>query len=190
MQEDDEKEVTQMQWIGAFREQKRFLFFVASLLLILAAPVFALDRESNRQTLRGLQGVWVLIEDLEPEIERSGLTKNQIQKDVEGRLREAGIKTLTQEEASKTPGEPYLYVNINLNAGKPGDETYSYSVDIGVIQGVRLQRDPRQKIHAVTWSTGGVGSIKKEFVNRLSDSVEDLVNVFVKAYLSMNPRKK
>jgi hypothetical protein len=190
MQEKDGREVTQMQWIGAFREQRRSLVFVVSLLLISVAPVFALDRESNRQTLRGLQGVWVLIEDLEPEIERSGLTKKQVQKDVEGKLRDAGIKTLTQEECSKTPGEPYLYVNINLNAGKAGDEKYSYSVDIGVIQGVRLQRDPRQKIHAVTWSTGGVGSIEKEFVNRLSDSVEDLVNVFIKAYISVNPKKK
>jgi hypothetical protein len=42
----------------------------------------------------------------------------------------------------------------------------------------------------VTWSTGGVGSIEKEFVSRLSDSVEDLVNVFIKAYLSVNSRKK
>jgi hypothetical protein len=190
MQEEDEKEVTWMPLIGAHVGQKRLLIFIASLLLISVAPVFALDREPNRQTLRGLQGVRVLIEDLEPEIERSGLTKNQLQKDVEGKLRDAGIKTLTQEECSKTPGEPYLYVNINLNAGKAGDEKYSYSVDIGVIQGVRLQRDPRQKTYAVTWSTGGVGSIEKEFVSRLSDSVEDLVNVFIKAYLSVNPRKK
>ncbi|MCJ7641061.1 MAG: hypothetical protein MUO29_04095, partial [Desulfobacterales bacterium] len=80
--------------------------------------------------------------------------------------------------------------NINLNVGKAGNEKYSYSVDIGVIQGVRLQRDPRQKTYAVTWSTGGVGSIEKEFVSRLSDSVEDLLNVFIKAYLSVNPRKK
>ena len=159
-------------------------------LLGLVSSLFALNSEPNRASLRGLQGVKVLIEDLIPEVERSGLTKDQLQSLVETKLRKAGIKALTQEECLAAPGEPYLYVNINLNTGKAGDDVYAFSIDIGVIQNVLLRRDPRQKTYAVTWSTGGVGSIEKEFLNRLRDSVEDLVNIFINVYLSVNTKVK
>jgi hypothetical protein len=155
-----------------------------------ASCAFPLDSEPNRQTLRGLQGVKVLIEDLGSDIERLGLIKSQLQTDVEATLRKAGIKVLTQEECYKTPGEPYLYLNININTGKLGDDKYSYSIDIGVIQNVLLQRDPRMKSYSVTWSTGGVGVIEKEFVGRLRESVDELVKIFVKAFFSVNPKKR
>jgi hypothetical protein len=156
----------------------------------LGSPAFSLDLEPNRQTLRGLQGVKVLIEDLGADFERLGLIKSQLQTDVEAGLRKAGIRVLTQEECYKTPGEPYLYVNININTGKPGDGKYSYSIDIGVIQDVLLQRDTRMKSYGVTWSTGGVGTIEKEFVGRLRESVGELVKIFVDAFISVNPKKK
>jgi hypothetical protein len=155
-----------------------------------ASLALALDSEPNRQTLRGLQGVKVLVEDLGSDIERLGLSKNLLQTDVEATLRKAGIKVLTQEECYKTPGEPYLYLNININTGKLGDDKYSYSIDIGVIQNVLLQRDPRMKSYSVTWSTGGVGVIEKEFVGRLRESADELVKIFVKAFLSVNPKSK
>jgi hypothetical protein len=163
---------------------------VAWVIAAFASPVLALDSEPNRQTLRGLQGVKVLIEDLGADIERLGLIKSELQTDVEAKLRKAGIKVLTQEECLKTPGEPYLYLNININTGKLGDEKYSYSIDIGVIQNVLLQRDPRMKSYSVTWSTGGVGTIEKECVGRLEESVDGLVKIFVNAFFSVNPKKK
>ena len=163
---------------------------VACVLASLAPLAFALDSEPNRQTLRGLQGVKVLVEELSSDIERLGLTKNQLAADTEAKLRKAGIKVLTQEECLQTPGEPYLYVNININTGKPGDDKYSYSIDIGVIQNVLLQRDTRVKSYSVTWSTGGVGVIEKEFVGRLRASVDEVVNIFVSAFYSVNPKKK
>jgi hypothetical protein len=159
-------------------------------ILAFASPALSLDSEPNRQSLRGLQGVKVLIEDLGSDIERLGLIKNQLSMDVEAKLRKAGIKVLTQEECFKTPGEPYLYVNININTGKPGDGKYAYSIDIGVIQNVVLQRDPRMKSYSVTWSTGGVGTIDKEFVGRLRESVDEVVSIFVTAFFSVNPKKK
>ena len=163
---------------------------VACILTCFASPALGLDSEPNRQTLRGLQGVKVLVEDLGSDIERLGLTKAQLTVDTETKLRKAGIKVLTQEECLQTPGEPYLYVNININTGKPGDDKYSYSIDIGVIQNVLLQRDPRTKSYSVTWSTGGVGIVEKESVGSLRTSVDEVVNLFVTAFDSVNPKKK
>jgi hypothetical protein len=175
------------------RIHRTTMIICAVLAWVIAAfgpSAFALDLEPNRQTLRGLQGVKVLIEDLGSDIERLGLIKNQLQTDVEAGLRKAGIRVLTQEECYKTPGEPYLYVNININTGKPGDAKYPYSIDIGVIQDVLLQRDTRTQSYGVTWSTGGVGAIEKESVGRLRDSVSELIKIFVNAFFSVNPKKK
>ena len=165
------------------------LFGVAVLALItMGSSSWALNSETNRTTLRGLGGVRVLVEDLPPEVEQEGLTKTQLQADLELKLRTGGIKPLTQEECFKTPGEPYLYININLNTLKTEGDRYSYSIDIGLIQNVTLQRTPGQTTYAITWSTGGVGLIGKKHVSELQDSVGDLVSIFVKAFLSVNPK--
>ena len=163
---------------------------IIALVLVCVIPsALALDSNANRETLRGLKGVRVLVEDFASEVEKAGLTKNQLQPHIEDKLRKAGIKPLTQDECFVTPGEPYLYVNINLNFRKADPNIYSFSIDIGVIQNVTLDRDSKQKPYAATWSTGGVGSIEKEFLPRLKDSVDDLLDLFIKSYLAVNPKK-
>jgi hypothetical protein len=158
-------------------------FLMMSLWIFIAFPLYALNSEMNRATLQGLRGVRVLVEDLAPEVEREGLLTDQLQKSVEGRLRSAGIRVLTQEEAVKAPGEPYLYVNININFSKGEEEVCSYSIDVALIQNVTLVRIPKQTSYAVTWSTGGVGLIGKKSLSELKGSVEEILDIFVKAFL-------
>jgi hypothetical protein len=164
-------------------------FLMMSLWIFIAFPLYALNSEMNRATLQGLRGVRVLVEDLAPEVEREGLLTDQLQKSVEGRLRSAGIRVLTQEEAVKAPGEPYLYINININFAKGEEEVCSYSIDVALIQNVTLVRIPKQTSYAVTWSTGGVGLIGKKSLSELKGSVEEILDIFVKAFLSVNPKK-
>ncbi len=166
-----------------------FSVIIVLALVCVVPSALALNTEANRETLRGLKGVRVLVEDFAPEVEKAGLTKNQLQANIEDKLHKAGIKTLTQDECFAIPGEPYLYVNISMNLRKADPNVYSFSIDIGVIQNVTLDRDPKQKTYAVTWSTGGVGSIEKEFLPRLKDSVDDLVDLFIKSYWAVNPKK-
>src|SRR5213595_3453452 len=59
---------------------------------------WAADTEATRATLRGLRGVGVLVEPLDPDVERAGLTTLQLQTAVEGQLRKAGIPLFTTEE--------------------------------------------------------------------------------------------
>jgi hypothetical protein len=168
---------------------KALCFWVIGIWIFVASPLYALNSEINRATLKGLRGVRVLVEDLAPEVERDGLVKDQLQKSVEGMLRSAGIRVLTQEEAVKAPGEPYLYVNINTNFAKGEEEICSYSIDVALIQNVTLVRVPKQASYAVTWSTGGVGLIGKKSLSELKGSVEEIVDIFVKAFFSVNPKK-
>ena len=170
------------------RKKWLIVLLVIVLTLTLQSPLFAINGKSNRATLRGLSGVGVLIEQLAPEIEREGLIKNQLQIEVELKLKMAGIKVLTREECLKTPGEPYLYVNVNVNIAKTESDIYPYSIDVLLMQKVSLLRDPKQTTYAVTWSTGGVGSIEKSILSQLRTSVEEMVDLFIKTYLSENPK--
>jgi hypothetical protein len=175
---------------GGRMDVKRWLMTLMVIVLAFAlkSPAFAINGKSNQATLRGLSGVGVLVEKLPPELERQGLIGDRLQMEVELKLRMAGIKVLTREESLKTPGEPHLYVNINVNTAKTESDIYPYSIDVLLIQNVSLLRDPKQTTFAVTWSTGGVGSIEKSFVGQLRDSVEEMVDLFVKAYVSENPK--
>jgi hypothetical protein len=168
---------------------KAVCFWVIGIWILVAFPLYALNSEINRATLKGLRGVRVLVEDLAPEVEREGLVKDPLQKSVEERLRAAGIRVLTQEEAVKAPGEPYLYVNVNISFAKGEEEICSYSIDVALIQNVTLVRIPKQTGYAVTWSTGGVGLIGKKSLSELKGTIEEIVDIFVKAFFSVNPKK-
>lgn len=156
--------------------------------LTLSYPLFAINGKSNQATLRGLKGIGVLVEHLSPELEKQGLTKSQLQMDIESKLEMAGIKVLTKAEVFRTPGEPHLYINVNVNMAKTESDIYPYSIDILLIQQVSLLRDPNLTTFAVTWSKGGVGSIAKPIVSQLQDYVKELVDIFIKAYLEENPK--
>ena len=88
------------------------------------------DGDFARATLRGLQGVSVLIEDVPPESERAGLTTQQLQTDVEGQLRQAGIPVLTKDQAFRVQGAPYLYVYVHLLPHPIGLTAYSSLVEV------------------------------------------------------------
>ena len=156
--------------------------------LFLLSSALAVNGISNRATFRGLKGVGVLVEKLPPEVEQEGLKRDQLQMEVESKLRTAGVKVLTKEEAFNTPGEPFLYININVNIAKTESEIYPYSIDLLLIQKVSLLRDPKLTSYAITWSTGGVGSIGKQILSQLRENVEAMVDVFIKAYLAENPK--
>jgi hypothetical protein len=171
-------------------ENKKWLvvLVVIALSLSLGAFALAIDAVSNRATLRGLKGVGVLVEKLPSEVEQEGLKRDQLQMEVESKLLKAGIKVLTREEAFNTPGEPFLYININVNIAKTESDIYPYGIDMLLIQKVSLLRDSKLTSYAITWSTGGVGSIAKPILSQLRESVEAMVDVFIKAYLTENPK--
>jgi len=164
------------------------VLIILSFFLFLESSILAINGLSNRATLRGLKGFGVLVEKLPPEVEKEGLKSDQLQREVEIKLRTAGIKVMTKEESFKTPGEPYLYININVNIAKTESDIYPYSIDLLLIQKVSLLRDPKLTSYAVTWSTGGVGSIGKPIVGQLGESAEAMVDVFIKVYLVENPK--
>ena len=164
----------------------------AAILVMLAigsAP--ALDSEQTRKTLSGLQGVYVLAEELQPNIQKYAskfdLDKASLQKSAEARLREAGIRVLGRDEWLKTPGRPVLYVNVNTHEQEK--YWFAYNIAVELQQVATMEANPAIKSLVGTWSVNMAGMVNIGTINVLQERVKNLVDIFIKAYLTANPKK-
>ncbi|MCP4666476.1 MAG: hypothetical protein GY849_08910 [Deltaproteobacteria bacterium] len=163
------------------RMRKAWLWLVGALsFLYWAAPLFALDDELL--SLQGLKGLYVVVEELNPEIEKDGLTPEHIQKDAAQRLRQAGMKVLTKIEWMKKKEGPYLY--INLNARKNPYGVYMHAISIELVQKVLLMRNPKVEVFATTWSKQLLG--QGGYLARIRYSIQDVVDLFLNAWAKAN----
>jgi hypothetical protein len=147
---------------------------------------WATDSERTRATLRGVEGVHVVVEDLRPDVERAGLTRQQLQTDVELQLRQAGIPLVTSAERVHVPGQPFLAVAVHVVPRADG-LLAAYAITVEVYQVASLET-AAVKATVSTWSVGKTGSIGLPLLAALRDSVKDSVEHFINAYLSVNPR--
>jgi hypothetical protein len=123
-----------------------FLFFLTFDSMVCSEELE--PRKFSRSTLRGIKGISVEIDSLPEEVEKSGLTRDQIKTDTESKLRMASIKMVSEEESSLLPGNPYLYVNVTAL------KTYglvSFILQVSLGQEVSLVRDPKIKLKTSTW---------------------------------------
>lgn len=130
----------------------------------------------KRDTLRGLTEVSVLVEYLPDDIEREGLSREQLKRDIEVRLRDAGLRILTTAEIAKLPGAPYLYVAVYAITG-PTVNGSGYAVMLALKQLVQLSRNPAIELFATTWEGPAPLSLANaprasEIRNKIADAVE------------------
>jgi hypothetical protein len=143
--------------------------------------------QSQNSSLRGLPGVRVLLTDLNPDAERDGLIKTELQTDVELRLRNAGISVLTEEEWHKTPRTPLLYVKVD--ALKGSNIAYAYYTNVLLYQRVSIEQTLNISGFAATWSTGSIGIAEQVKLKGLViGSLRNEVDEFIKAYLAENSK--
>jgi len=164
---------------NAFLARHRLALGIA--LPLLAAPAWGRDDAAQRATLKGVTIVEVVVEAMDPVAEQDGLTRSQLQTDVELRLRQAGITvgpTLTG----------HLYVNVDTMKSNHG-QTYAYNVVVQYMQQVVLARDPKTSIFTPTWETGGVSMIAASRLHEVRQDVANYVDQFIKAHLEQNPKQ-
>jgi hypothetical protein len=157
-----------------------------------SSSALAIDSEVTRKTLAGLKGVYVAVENLQPNIEkyafRFNLTKEQLQIDVEQKLKKAGIVVLNAEQWLKTPGRPMLYVNVNTHEYEK--YWYSYTIKLDLQQIVMLETNPRVKTLATTWEIDMTGIANIGTLDRIRANVSLLVDRFIDAHSSVNLKKQ
>jgi hypothetical protein len=168
--------------------KKYWGFFLGVILVLLTITSFSLAGQNSiqQESLRDLKGVFISVESLAPEIQKDGLTKDRIRKEVELMLRKAGIKTLSKKEWFDVEGSPCLYVNAHVLKLRSTRE-YIYSVNISFKQTVYPSRKPVEITGAATWTIGGIIGITAD-LDKIRASVKEQVEEFIKAYLAVNPK--
>ena len=153
------------------------------LLLMLALPLAmkaAGDAPLDRATLRGLKSVGVIIDPLDPELVKQGLTQEILQTQIEERLRGAGI--VLDKSATEFVGLRVIQVR-----GQRGP--YALCLSIGIYQPVLLARNKDLKTATQTWEVETLLMADPKVMSRESlNSVNQLADRLVDAYRSANPK--
>jgi len=161
--------------------------FVVALFLCLWGPSLAVAQNSigyGRDTLRGIKGFSVVVEDLSQDAKAGGLVKDQIQTDAEVELRKVGIRLLTSEEA----GTEFLDLQVAV-VKIPTLPLYTYGIQLRFFQNVYLARDPSKLTVSPTWGEAWVGYARNNHLEAgVRGKVKDFVNQFINDYLAVNPK--
>jgi hypothetical protein len=156
------------------------LFTTVSLVLLIAAATGA---EPN-PSLKGLKGAWVEIGplDMPPAVaSRIGLNRETIQTDVELKLRQAGMRVLTEAESDSAPGRPRLLVSVAAS-----NDALAVGMSVTLFQDVRLVRDSTiSVVESATWEREGIGSLPN--AQKVRQGIKDLIDGFLNDWLSVNP---
>ena len=166
---------------GIFNTRKRIamaLGVIFCTLLIMESSGLSEDTH----LLRGLEGVQVIVEEIQSEVKGEELTKGQLKTDVEMALRLSGIKVLSAKERVKIVSQPILYLNVNVM--KTQGPAYVFNVDLSSREGAITLRGGMT--WAPTWEWGYVGMTTD--VTSIRDYVKDVVDRFINAYLSANSK--
>lgn len=148
--------------------------------------VQALDAGS-RESLKGISGVGVVVEDISPDASADGLSQDAIRSAAELILRSKGIRVLTSVEKTRLGSAPYLYINVNTLKEELG--LYAYAVNVDLKQVVGLLSKKGMQSWGCTWSTSVIGTVGEANVPQIiADGVEPLVKEFANDFLLVNPR--
>jgi len=161
-----------------------FNFVLAVLFLI---PILAAADERDRESLRDLEGVRVVVEDLSPAIEAKGFSKESLRKSVEAKLDQAGIHVMNAGEFPV--GDPFL--DVRITATKEAAKLIGCNVEVKFVQIVFLRRNPSFTFNlAETWRAAGHMEIVPSV--RLGESIRkelsDQLDQFITAFRAVNPK--
>lgn len=166
----------------------RYSFIFLLLCTIAVLPAFAEDADVSRGTLKGLRGVCVLVENIQPNIQKYaqkyGLSAPQIQKEIEQRLRAAGIRVVSGNDWLNMPGRPALYVNINTHETEK--YWYAYDIKLELRQIVFLEANPKVRTLTGTWYINMTGMANIGNLHVIKNDTMVLVERFVGAYRAVN----
>ena len=137
------------------------------------------DGAIQRSSLRGLKRVEVIVE--RAATDATELPTSTLQTEVELRLRLAGLEV-------KAGRDSHLRICVQSLQLQTTDHC-TYLVKVELNQAASLTRDSTIFLPMRTWHTELIGVVQTEKLNEaIQDAVGDLMDQFVNAYLSVNPR--
>lgn len=141
------------------------------------------------KVLKGIDGFEILIEVLNEDAIKIGLTRKRLKTVTELALRREGITVVeykggvkTTEELLKFSRTPFIYVNVNVSGR-------AFSVKLELKERVVLERDESISCTATTWDQliTGIHGGNSEFI---VSALKELLDYFINDYYKANPKKR
>jgi hypothetical protein len=155
-----------------------------TLLLVVLPAVFhtglnAGDAALDRATLRGLKAFNIVVDPLDPQLEKAGLSADALRSRLDTRLRHAGI-------ALDTNAIEFVGLRIDsMLLPKKGPD--SLCLSLAFYQPVILSRDQKIRTATQTWDVRMMQVVApKSMVQSALDTVDQIADKFVAAYRSVN----
>jgi len=154
------------------------LLVIAALLAVPAVTCGAGDAELDRATLRGLKAVGVVIDRIDPQLPKEGVTSDELQKRLTSRLTAAGVPVVPDAQE---------FVGIQIAAVRGNRGPYALSLTIGLYQPVIVARDPKIRTATKTWEVETILMAEPKVVRDASmESVDELADRFAAAWRAVN----
>jgi len=153
---------------------------------VLKADTYSSALEPQQRALVGLKGVQVCVNKFRTDEESYGLSKQRLQIDVELRLRQNGIKVLSQ-------GDAVLSIDVLYQTSVYKDFTkadiIANSIIVQLYEPVRLERGFQIPCRAAVWRLLMINAIPtKYFADMVRQGVNDAIDSFINDYLAANPK--
>lgn len=149
---------------------------VAAVLLLPTVGSAQMFVPTGRDTLRGLPGVEVVVEELQPEI-ALGVSRTEIQAAVTSQLRAAGITVYPSQQDNPSPAKAYLYLHIN-GLALPDQEAVAVALQVQLRQTVRAVATESQIVNAMTWDAHNLVVLPASRVDDLREELHRYVTLF------------
>jgi hypothetical protein len=157
----------------------RILVSIA-LLAVLSPYGRGSDGPVDRATLRGLKGVKVIVDPTDAELQRGGITAANLATQIARRLEKGGLPV---------DSNAVEFVGLHVMAAHAKKKSSAICLTLALYQTVALARDPTIKTTTETWSGESVVLVPPElFSQAVADTVDQLVDQFIGAFLEVNAK--
>ena len=139
---------------------------------------------TGRDTLRGLPGVEVLVEAIDPELRPLGIDAAVLRADIERQLRAGAVPIFASQSQNPSPAKAYLYVQVSgfqLDA-----RGFVASVQVHVRQTLRSPVTGSDVVNAMTWDQHTVLLVPAGQAQLLRDQLRSAVDTLVKDWQAVH----
>jgi hypothetical protein len=161
---------------------------LASLMVWVILPAFfqagAHMRVGQPEVLKGLEAIRLEVERIKPEIERDGLFRDTLFSDMELKLRLAGLKVISEEQAQQIPEAPTLYLNVDALKCSFG---YVYNIGLYLIEPATLVRKPIRALAMFLRIPEQLGIASR--LSEVREAADDVLDEFVKIWKESNSKQ-
>jgi len=155
------------------------ILLIAVFALLPPATRAAGDAALDRATLRRLKGIGVVIDTIDPELQKLGITRDVMLTRLLARLHGGDITI--------DPGAAE-FLGLRITAVRGSRGPFALSLTLGLYQPVLLSRDHDLRTSTETWEVESVlMADPKILVTACGETADDLSDRFAAAFHSVNP---